>query len=61
MAELMRRIDDRRQELVAKAMGLIKEDAPKNKFSVVTGKLKMVELIKSRILTLESEPAKSQG
>jgi hydrogenase maturation factor len=38
-----------RQQLIERVMKLISEDAPKNKFSIVTGELKMVEEVESQI------------
>jgi len=38
-----------RQQLIDRVMKLISEDAPKNKFSIVTGELKMVEEVESQI------------
>ena len=55
-ALLMRWLDDQKHDLVESAMGLIREDAPKNKFSIITGRLLMVEETQSKLMEIESQP-----
>lgn len=55
LAELMKWGDEQREEMVAQVQRLIMEDAPKNKFSVVTGSLRAIENMQQRITQLESE------
>lgn len=55
LAELMRFSDEMEAELVQEIMKLITEDAPKNKFSVITGKLRMIEQYKLKIDAIDRE------
>mgnify|MGYP001248680038 CR=1 FL=1 len=54
-AELMKWIDDQKAECVTKTMNLIRDDAPKNKFSIVTGKITAFDDIQTKIEQLEKE------
>lgn len=46
-------VKEKEQELVDEVVKLISEDAPKNKFSIVTGKKKMLEEFESVIEKLD--------
>jgi hypothetical protein len=54
-AELMKWIDDQKAECVTKTMNLIRDDAPKNKFSIVTGQLTAFEDVQTKIEQLEKD------
>lgn len=55
VAELMKWIDEQRAECVSISMRLIREDAPKNKFSVITGKMDAFDEVQVKIEQLEKE------
>lgn len=54
-AELMKWIDEQRAECITSTMSLIREDAPKNKFSIVTGKITAFDDIQTKIEQLDKE------
>lgn len=55
-AELMKWLEEERKGFVDTAMTLIREDAPKNKFSVVTGKLLMIEDVETKVREITKTP-----
>jgi len=54
-ADLMKWIDEQREECVSSTMSLIRDDAPKNKFSIVTGKMTAFDDVQTKIEQLEKE------
>ena len=52
-SELSKWLDDRRISLADDIVKLSSEDAPKLKFSIITGKLKMIDEVKSEIESME--------
>lgn len=54
-AELMKWIDEQREECVSVTMALIRDDAPKNKFSIVTGKITAFDDMQTKIEQLQKE------
>ena len=48
-------LDEQRDDLVREVVVLIGEDAPKNKFSIVTGKLRMIDDVKGKLEQLNLE------
>lgn len=52
-------MEDQKKELVDTTVKLISEDAPKNKFSIVTGKMKMIEDLESEIENFERKERES--
>lgn len=59
VAEVLRFLDEQKNECVVEVEKLIMQDAPKNKFSIVTGKLQAYRLIQDKIEFLEQQNAKS--
>ncbi len=54
-AELMKWIDEQREECISATMSLIRDDAPKNKFSIVTGKITAFDDMQTKIEQLDKE------
>lgn len=54
-AELMKWLDERKSECVDQTMKLIRDDAPKNKFSIITGKMMMIEDVQTKLEQLVNE------
>lgn len=54
----MRWLDEQKQELMLAHDRLIMEDAPKNKFSINTGKRLMIEDVKDKIEQLNLEDSR---
>jgi hypothetical protein len=52
---------DQKKELVEQTIKLISEDAPKNKFSIITGKMKMIEEFESEIENFERKRLEIKG
>lgn len=61
--ELMKWLDEQRVELTEEVIRLISDDAPKNKFSIVSGKIRMIDDVKNKIeaLTLEDSLGQTSG
>ena len=55
MAQLQMWMEEQKKDLMNAALELIREDAPKNKFSVISGKLKMIEDVESQIVVIKRE------
>lgn len=53
VADLRRDLDERKRGLVTEALKLIREDAPKNKFSILAGCLREIEATEAKISQLE--------
>jgi hypothetical protein len=53
VAELMKWLDECKAECVASSMKLIREDAPKNKFSIISGKMSMIDEVQTKIEQIE--------
>ncbi len=54
-AELMKWLDEQKANQVSATVALIRDDAPKNKFSIITGKMTMIDDVQTKIEQLEKE------
>jgi hypothetical protein len=54
-ADLMKWIDEQKDECARKTMMLIRDDAPKNKFSIITGQLTAFDDVQTKIEQLEKD------
>ena len=52
-------LETQKRELVDVTVKLISEDAPKNKFSIITGKMKMIEELESEMTIFERKERES--
>ena len=52
VADLMKDLSDRKRQIFDDAMKLIREDAPKNKFTILAGRLREIEDTESTIQKL---------
>lgn len=59
IAEIMRFLGAQKEACTQEAMKLIQDDAPKNKFSVVTGKYLAYQAVEEEIVNLERQREKS--
>jgi len=55
---MMRWLDEQRDDLIVAHAHLIMDDAPKNKFSINTGKRLMIEEVKTKLEQLNLEDSK---
>lgn len=55
IAELRKDLDERKAALVDEVLRLIREDAPKNKFSILAGRLRAIEDTEAKISQLMQE------
>jgi hypothetical protein len=55
---MMRWLDEQRDDLIVAHDHLIMDDAPKNKFSINTGKRLMIEEVKTKLEQLNLEDSK---
>ena len=53
--QLEKFLQEERQECVSAAMALISEDAPKNKFSILAGRLREIENVEAKIASMKRE------
>lgn len=53
--DLLKFLEEEEKGLVSMAMKLIKEDAPKNKFSIVAGKMAMIEEVRAKIESIQGD------
>lgn len=61
LATLYKEIEDAKKECLDKLKKLVLEDAPKNKYTVLTGELMAYEEIQNRIDNLERQRENSEG
>lgn len=53
-------MDEQRVELTDEVIRLITDDAPKNKFSIVSGKIRMIDDVRNKIEILTLEDSQGQ-
>lgn len=57
IADLMKWIDEQRGDCVSKYMRMIRDDEPKNKFSVITGKITAYDEVQMKLQEIEKSKA----
>lgn len=59
-AQILKFLVEQKELCAIEVMRLVAEDAPKNKFSIITGKYKAFEILELEIKALEDQSAASR-